>query len=428
MDEILYRKSYQEYKQELTSELNKTAEGFVKIGYLLRIAQDTDILRESEYNNVNEFAMKEFGLDKSQVSRFIGINERFSQNGYSDALQDKYQGYGVAKLGIMLQLPDAINEELNPGMSKSEIQSIKEEMDEENKVSDIELHIEAAGQPASEESNIEKAFRQLLKNERELYKTLYEICENDDKDRMYEAFAPSGDAIWNSLVVGVGRVMISFKDDMSVTMTAMRTGEKEKFTLEYILDTVKTLMVYGPGFDYKSSWEHTYSDTWPEEEKKPEVAPVQQSKPKKKEAPKKPSKVHKAVKEDKKPEKTEVEESKVEEEQLPGQDSIMNHPEYLPEEMQTGTDCSEIENNLSETEEIAPVQLLSEQEIKDIWLGIEKDELSLSIFVEDHVWEELISGTVNTEALKTTYTYALNVAAGLEKLLLNSEKRDKAEE
>ena len=39
-------RSYQEYKTELDSELSKTAEGFVRIGYLLRLAEDTDILKE----------------------------------------------------------------------------------------------------------------------------------------------------------------------------------------------------------------------------------------------------------------------------------------------------------------------------------------------------------------------------------------------
>ena len=44
-------RSYQEYKAELDSELSKTAEGFVRIGYLLKLARDTDILHESGYSS-----------------------------------------------------------------------------------------------------------------------------------------------------------------------------------------------------------------------------------------------------------------------------------------------------------------------------------------------------------------------------------------
>ena len=77
MNELTYG-SYQEYKEALDRELNRTAEGFVKIGYLLKIARDTDILKESGYHSLTEFAQAEYNLDPSQVSRFIAINDRFA--------------------------------------------------------------------------------------------------------------------------------------------------------------------------------------------------------------------------------------------------------------------------------------------------------------------------------------------------------------
>ena len=53
MEQIIeYQKTYQEYKAELDGELQRTAEGFVRIGYLLKVARDTNILKESGYTNV----------------------------------------------------------------------------------------------------------------------------------------------------------------------------------------------------------------------------------------------------------------------------------------------------------------------------------------------------------------------------------------
>ena len=52
------------------------------------------------------------------VSRFISINDRFSEDGNSPVLRTTYQGFGYAKLAIMLQLPDTLNEELTPEYSK----------------------------------------------------------------------------------------------------------------------------------------------------------------------------------------------------------------------------------------------------------------------------------------------------------------------
>ena len=43
MNEIVYSKTYTEYKRELDAELSKSAESFVRIGYLLKVARDTDI-------------------------------------------------------------------------------------------------------------------------------------------------------------------------------------------------------------------------------------------------------------------------------------------------------------------------------------------------------------------------------------------------
>ena len=59
MEEITRYKSYEEYKKELDGELQKTAEGFVRIGYLLKVARDTNVLAESGYKSVAEFAEAE---------------------------------------------------------------------------------------------------------------------------------------------------------------------------------------------------------------------------------------------------------------------------------------------------------------------------------------------------------------------------------
>ena len=97
-------RDYKEYKASLDFEIKANAEGFVRIGYLLKVARDTNILEESGYKSVAEFAQAEYGLTKDVVSRFIAINDRYSIDGYSEKLLEKYEGYGVAKLQEMLTL------------------------------------------------------------------------------------------------------------------------------------------------------------------------------------------------------------------------------------------------------------------------------------------------------------------------------------
>ncbi|MBR5756208.1 MAG: hypothetical protein IKX96_01485, partial [Firmicutes bacterium] len=203
MNELI-TSNYAEFKRELDTEIKREAEGFVKIGYLLRLARETDILKESEYANVNDFAKKEYGLDASQVSRFISINERFSEGGYSERLEEKYEGFGVAKLSIMLQLPESINENLTSDYTKSEINALREEVKEEAKTTDIEIMMEP-----KTDNPFTAAVKEMLKAEPATAKMLKDI---DGNPKAYkETIAPYG-AIKSVRLDGIGRVMLKFDD------------------------------------------------------------------------------------------------------------------------------------------------------------------------------------------------------------------------
>ena len=169
-------KSYQEYKTALDNEVRQEFEGYVRIGYLLKLARDTSILHDSGYKDLYEFANAEYHLDKSRVSRYMAINDRFAVDGYAMELKEEYRGFGIAKLQLMLQLPDAINEGLTPEYTKSEIQAIKDEVDEESKVSDMERMLEP--QPEESKSTIGKAIIQLGKDEPELYLQIAKAMKN----------------------------------------------------------------------------------------------------------------------------------------------------------------------------------------------------------------------------------------------------------
>ncbi len=81
--------TYRELKVAMDSEMSKAAESFVRIGYLFKMARDTDVLQESGYTSYLEFAQKEYGMDKSQVSRFINIHTKFSEPEEPTRLNEK---------------------------------------------------------------------------------------------------------------------------------------------------------------------------------------------------------------------------------------------------------------------------------------------------------------------------------------------------
>lgn len=320
MNEVLYTKTFSEWQQELDTELVKSAESFVKIGYLLKVARDTDILVNSGYVNVVDFAKARYGLDKTQVSRFIHINDRFSEDGNSAELQDRYKGMGYAKLTIMLQLPDEINEEISADFSKSEIEDIKKEIDEENKISDIEVWMEGTQEEAEKYNELGQVMYQLLHDMPELF---IKIAQSSiETEELMNVLAPSGEMIYSVRIPGTGRLMLSIKVNTGrITITNVRSMDKTEWNIEDLADFVVDILSRADTEDPVKAWTSIYKEEYP---KKAEVAPVQQEKP----AQRKEKKVQKAKIEKPKPQPAEKD---AEEEQIPGQDSVLNHPEYLPE-------------------------------------------------------------------------------------------------
>lgn len=333
MEEVITYTDYSTFKRDLDAELQKTAESFVRIGYLLKVARDTGILEESGYRNVNEFAKAEYNIDETQVSRFININNRFSEGGYSASLKEQYKGFGYAKLSIMLTLPDVINEELTPDFTKKDIQAIQSELKEEQKVSDLEVMMEDKDGNTEEMSFLQKILYQLCKENPEFYRTLYESVKlGMDAAKTVNALAPAGAALHTIRIPGAGRYMLSIKEEAEkISIINARSQEKEEYPKgQAWIEIVKMMEEDTP----EASWERLYEEPWPLEEKKAEPAA---SKPEQK--PKKPERVTKAKNpEPKKPDKSNKDEKKAgiapvqPEEQLPGQMEVEDYPEMMPEE------------------------------------------------------------------------------------------------
>lgn len=396
MNEIVYSKTYTEYKRELDAELSKSAESFVRIGYLLKVARDTDILAESGYKNMAEFANAEYGLSSTYVSRFIRINDKFSEGGYSDHLLPEYQGFGYAKLTLMLQLPEAINEALTPKYSKSDIQAIKDEVDQEKKVTDIERALEGT----EEKPLIEQIIFKIGKEHPELYlkisqKLIDGICTQED---IAECMAPQGVATYTTRIRGIGSVMLML-DEEECHIVVTRTGEKEDTTWGDIGYQWKK--IYGS----KEKWEELYGEKFPEKEEiapvqdVPKVVkPVQQSTVIQKDEPQekvgqKPEEVQENKESESiqneeqtlhdvepsipepdpipEPEHVSEEDVEVIEQQIPGQDTVETHSEWMPDEQQ-----SEEELKAAVSEEL--------EALNDFWNGQynRKAELMLGILRE----------------------------------------------
>ena len=320
MKELQVKKSYEDFKTELDNELKKSVESFVRIGYLLKVARDTDILHESGYPNMQEFAKAEYNLSKDQVSRFIAINDKYSIDGYSDRLQEKYKGYGVAKLAEMLTLPEAVADIIVPEMTRAEIQEIKREVKEEQEVSDIEVIFEKKDTNLEDMNLTQKFMYQYFYENRLDFIGMAAVIQGELKtteeeiEKTLQVLAPSGIATKKVRIAGIGKLFLSIKGkDNNLDLVNVRTNETETMSWINFLDDVYNLYESGAS---KKDWEAYYNEPFEVENEK--VAPVQLKK-----------------------ELTETEEEK----QIPGQMNVNDYPEIAPEGGQT------VDNKQTKTQE-----------------------------------------------------------------------------
>lgn len=350
---IQYQQSYKDFKAELDHEMHRAAQGFVRIGYLLRKARDTDILIDSPYRNVLEFAEKEYGLDKSQTSRFIAINERFGDPDDPEQLAEQYRPFGVKKLNMMLMLPDSLNEELTDDYTAAEIAEIKAEVTEEQKITPLEVMAEE--QDHTDLSMLARVLYKIGEDDpdlmMELMRTDYLSALMDEmrQERLLEILAPAGQKMHMARVQGVGKMALVI-NGRRITLTNVREDTKEEYTMEDIEESLGEL--------YRRSWHceaipDTAQQMWEliYQREVPEVALVQPKKETKVSTPQKPKNPkteHKTAENDKKTQKTDENEPKADEsgttEAKLDRDELMPEPvEEEEEKKSTVTDLAKIQ-------------------------------------------------------------------------------------
>lgn len=117
---------WQQWKQEIKDRLNQTVENFIAIGYRLRMIQDTEAYRNDGFMNLADWARSEFGLSESTITRFMAINAKFTVEGRGTELLPEFRGISYSKLQEMLTLSDEDCKLITSGTTVKEIRELKQ--------------------------------------------------------------------------------------------------------------------------------------------------------------------------------------------------------------------------------------------------------------------------------------------------------------
>ena len=125
--------TYADAKDILREKLMNLKMNFIAAGYYLKYIRDNELYLEDGYASIWEFAEDNYGIQKSTASRWMKMNDRFSEGGNTPILAEKYKAFGKSQLQEMLYLEDDQIDQVTPDMTVREIREVRtpEEVEEE---------------------------------------------------------------------------------------------------------------------------------------------------------------------------------------------------------------------------------------------------------------------------------------------------------
>lgn len=129
--------TFEKAQKIIYDNLVEASERFISIGYYLKLIRDNRMYESTGFADLWDFAKSTYGIGKSTASRWMAMNDKYSVDGNSPYIQEKYQGYGKSQLQEMLYLTDEQIDLVKENMTVKEIREIrapepvKEEVKEE---------------------------------------------------------------------------------------------------------------------------------------------------------------------------------------------------------------------------------------------------------------------------------------------------------
>ena len=119
--------TYQEAKNILREKMYNLKMNFIAAGYYLKYIRDHEQFREDGYESIWEFAEDNYGIKKSTASRWMAMNDKFSQDGNSPILAEEFRSFEKSQLQEMLYLDDKQMETVTPDMTVKEIREVRKQ-------------------------------------------------------------------------------------------------------------------------------------------------------------------------------------------------------------------------------------------------------------------------------------------------------------
>lgn len=123
--------TYGEAKDIIQKDLESMSKKFITIGYYLKYIRDKKLYIQDGFESIWDFAQDTYGISKSTCSRWMHMNDKFSEGGNSPELRQEFASFGKSQLQEMLYLDDKQIEQAKPEMTAKEIREIRKPQNQE---------------------------------------------------------------------------------------------------------------------------------------------------------------------------------------------------------------------------------------------------------------------------------------------------------
>jgi hypothetical protein len=375
---------YIQCKTEIKENLTGIVKSFVKIGWQLTRINASKAYTLDGYSSITEFAKAEYDMNPDGVSRFMNVYERYSVPGDTPELQEQYKDFKFAQLSEMLQLPAEDQHMITADTKRDDIRELKK-FNKENEHNPEQLLAWKNGQ----ENKIFDTIFEFFKSSREALNTLFgsDAYKTGSLEQMIEIVNPSGSRSYRKGTV----FLMMYGPEKGIMIKQIPQGTTNMPWSEFF-NIVQDL--FGEKAAGAQTWEAYFepkNQKIAEPKKEPshledseadmEIAPAQvpdENEGKSQEIAPAPEEVENLVPN---VEKTENPAEIVEnEEQILGQDSILNHEEYMPKpEPEIELTAAPEERPAAESEEPPKEEEISEpvpEETSENTLEDQKNEIA----------------------------------------------------
>lgn len=294
---------YRAAKEEIKNDLTGIVKSFVRVGWQLWRISMSEAYKQDGYATIAEFAKAEYGMTPSGVSRFIEVYEKYSAAGDTPELKEEYREYNFSQLTEMLQIPEEGRAMFLPEAKRESIRDYKAYTKENE--NDPDRLLNWMKEPEDEEG---KAIIEFFRSEKERMDAFFgsrAFAEGDVKE-LSEILNPSGNMHFRHKTVFM--MFYNFEKGLMVNLFGQ---SPRPVKWEDFINRVKELFAHEG--EEPVTWELCFGgkQAAEQEAEEPEQAAGENV-------------ITNAI--------TNVitEPSPVDGEQVPGQDSIENHPEFMP--------------------------------------------------------------------------------------------------